>query len=287
MARSGKDNTTDRPRPEIPDLTPTDAMRPRWRFWRVVARTLFFAIFRGRVLGLRNVPRSGPVLLVSTHQSVMDPVLASLAFDRECNFMARESLFEHKLFAKLIGGLNAFPVRRNTADMRAIKETLRRLKAGRMILVFPEGTRTTDGRIGELQPGVAAIAKQAKATVVPTLIEGAYEAWPRDAKLPRLSKVVVRYDEPITPDQAAGMSKGALLALIDRRLREMQEEVRGIYGFRPLPGSEAYEKRTRRGVAPDFGRGWHFRFVADRMMMRQRALARRTTGQDEPQGAGA
>lgn len=269
MNGNDHDTSANKRRPPIPELTPSDAMRPRWRFWRVVARTLFFGFFRGRVLGVRNVPRSGPVLLVSTHQSVMDPVLASLAFDRECNFMARESLFEHKFFARLIGGLNAFPVRRNTADMRAIKETLRRLKSGRMILIFPEGTRTIDGRIGELQPGVAAIAKQARATVVPTLIEGAFDAWPRDAKLPRSSKIVVRYDRPITPEQAAEMSKSELLELIDRRLREMQAEVRPIYGFPPLPGTDAHSARTRRGVAPDFGRGWHFRFVADRMMMRK------------------
>ncbi len=251
----------------MPPGREADHLRPRWRFWRVLARTIFFLVFRGRLLGVKNVPRKGPVLLVSTHQSVMDPVLASLAFDRECNFMARETLFANKFFARLITGLNAFPVRRNSADMRAIKETLRRLKKGLMVLVFPEGTRTTDGTIGALQPGVAAIAKQSKATVVPTLIEGAYDAWPRDARLPRPSRVVVRYGPPITPARAATMTKQELIEEIDRSLRQMQAEVRRTYGFAPLPGTREYEAQRKKGLSVDFGRGWHFRFIADRIFL--------------------
>ncbi len=258
----------DPPRPEVPALTPDDRMRWWWWCWRVLARTVFVQAFRGRALGVQNVPREGPVLLVSNHQSVMDPPLASLAFDRECHFMARESLFHHEGFARLIGSLNAFPVRRNSADMRAIKETLRRLKRGRMVLVFPEGTRTLDGRIGELQPGVAAIAKQAKVTVVPTLIEGAQVAWPREAKLPRLARIVIRYAPPISPAEVAALDKTALMERIDSTLRRMQAEVRAVYGFPPLPGSEEDRRRTARGVAPDFGRGWHFRFVADRLLLK-------------------
>jgi 1-acyl-sn-glycerol-3-phosphate acyltransferase len=224
----------DAPRPEMPEMRSHGPMRPWWRLARALARTIFILAFKGRVIGAANVPREGAVLLVSTHQSFFDPVLASLAFDRECNFMARESLFNNSVLRRLICSLNAFPVRRNSADLRAIKETLRRLKKGAMVLVFPEGTRTTTGRIGSLQPGVAAIARQAKVTVVPTLIEGAFNVWPRDAKWPRLSRIVVRYAPAISPVQVAAMSKEELIQRIDRTLRDMQEQVRSVYPFQPF-----------------------------------------------------
>jgi 1-acyl-sn-glycerol-3-phosphate acyltransferase len=251
----------------MPQQRPDNHMRLYWHFWRITARWIYVTAFRGRVLGAKNVPREGGVLLVSTHQSYIDPVLASLAFDRETDFMARESLFYYPRFAKLISSLNAFPVRRNTADLRAIKETLRRLKSGKMVLVFPEGTRSPDGRIGELQPGVAAIAKQAEVTVVPTLIEGAYNVWPKQSRWPRPARIIVRYAPAIPPEQVAAMGKHELIARIDRTLREMQAEVRRIYGFPPLPGNKEYEARAKRPPAPDFGRGWHFGFVASRLML--------------------
>jgi 1-acyl-sn-glycerol-3-phosphate acyltransferase len=222
----------------MPVARPDDSMRLWWSFWRIIARSILVLAFRGRVLGVKNVPRTGSVLLVSNHQSVMDPPLASLAFDRECQFMARETLFANRFFARLISSLNAFPVRRNTADMRAIKETLRRLKRGQMVLVFPEGTRTTDGRIGRLQPGVASIAKQARATVVPTLIEGAYTVWPRYAVLPRFARVIIKYGPPICPEETAALSKEAIMERIDCTLRQMQADVRTIYRFPPLPRND-------------------------------------------------
>lgn len=240
--RTAMSEEQERPRPPMPSAGGHDEMRLWWRAWRIIARSIFTVAFHGRALGVKNVPREGGVLLVSTHQCFFDPVLASLAFDRECNFMARESLFYNRPFASLIGSLNAFPVRRNTADLRAIKETLRRLKSGQMVLVFPEGTRTADGRIGELQPGAAAIAKQAKATVVPTVIEGAYNVWPRQAWVPRPAKVIVRYAPPIHPEECAAMNKAELTDRIERTLRQMQAEVRRIYRFPPLPGNDEQGK---------------------------------------------
>ena len=125
-------------------------MRKGYAVCRMVAQMLFTFLVRGRVFGTHHVPRQGGVLLVSNHQSFLDPVLATLAIPRECNYMARDTLFRQPQFRRLIEYLNAFPVKRNTADLGAIKETLRRLKAGRVVLTFPEGTRTVDGSIGPI-----------------------------------------------------------------------------------------------------------------------------------------
>jgi 1-acyl-sn-glycerol-3-phosphate acyltransferase len=219
---------------EMPSARPSDRMRLWWHFWRIFTRCLYTVTFHGRVLGRKNIPREGGVLLVSNHQSFLDPFLASLAFDRECNYMARDSLFVVPGLKQLIRSLNAFPVRRGTADLRAIKEALRRLKMGQMVLVFPEGTRTSDGRIGDLQPGVAAVAKQARVAVVPMLIEGAFDVWPRHALFPLPAKVVIRYAPAITREEVAALSKGQLLERIDRTLRQMQAEVRRIYHWPPV-----------------------------------------------------
>ena len=129
-------------------------MRRGYAICRLLAQVLFIGLFRGRVFGTQRVPRAGGVLLVSNHQSFLDPVLATLALPRECNYMARHTLFNIAWLRPIMEYLNAFPVKRGTADMGAIKETLRRLKAGKVVLTFPEATRTVDGSVGPMRAGV-------------------------------------------------------------------------------------------------------------------------------------
>lgn len=112
-------------------------MRPWYRFCRLFCHLGFRYFLGGRALHCERVPVTGGVLLICNHQSFADPVLATVELPRECHFMARDSLFRGPL-KKLIESLNAFPVKRATADIGAIKETLRRLKQGGLITVFPE-----------------------------------------------------------------------------------------------------------------------------------------------------
>ena len=160
-------------------------MRFWWWWWRLWCQALYVLLYHGRVYHTSRVPVEGGVLLLANHQSFFDPILATLALPRECHYMARDTLFRNRWFRKLIESLNAFPVKRDTADVGAIKETLRRLKKGALVTVFPEGTRTLDGSVRPMQPGVVLIARKARVPLVPTLILGAYEAWPRHAALPR------------------------------------------------------------------------------------------------------
>ena len=139
----------------------------------------FVLAFRVRVFGQLNVPRRGGVLIVSNHQSYLDPVLLSLGFERSVSFMARRTLFRNRAFGRLIAALNAFPVTRGGLDIAAMREAVRRLQNGECLVVFPEGTRTSDGKIAPLRPGILAIAERADVPIVPAVIEGAFEAWPR------------------------------------------------------------------------------------------------------------
>jgi len=201
-------------------------MRRYYRCCRVVTQALFLLLFRGRVFGTRNVPRAGGVLLVCNHQSFLDPVLATLALPRECHYMARDTLFTNRWFRKLIESLNAFPVKRGTGDVGAIKETLRRLKRGALVTAFPEGTRTWDGRVGVMQPGVVLLARKACVPIVPTLILGAYEAWPRKALLPRPAPVIIAYGKPLSPRQMQDLTDEDCISVVRERILEMMARYR-------------------------------------------------------------
>ncbi len=202
-------------------------VKPLYAFCRFLCQWFCTLYIRARCFGIHHVPRQGGALLVCNHQSFMDPVLVGIALPREASFMARDSLFRHPLFGRLIRNLNAFPVRRGTADIGAIKESLRRLKQGHLLVLFPEGTRTPNGRIGPMLPGLGAIAKKARLPIVPTLVDGMQEAWPRDRLLPRTGSVIVEYGRPLRAEDYAHLSVEELMELIRTRLLEMQRRWHG------------------------------------------------------------
>lgn len=197
-------------------------MRPWYRFCRLLCQLFFLLFFRGRVFHHERVPTQGGVLLVCNHQSFLDPVLATQALPRECAYMARDTLFRNPHFRWLIESLNAFPVKRGSSDVGAIKETLRRLKDGQLITLFPEGTRTPDGRIHEMQPGAVLLARKAKVPIVPTLILGAFECWPRHALLPRSRPIIVAHAAPIPPQMLQDLPDQAAIDFVRDRILELQ-----------------------------------------------------------------
>jgi len=212
-----------------------DNVRFYWRFLRFLCRWGTILHLKVRVHGVRNVPREGGALLVCNHQSHMDPVLVSMALPRESCYMARDSLWANKWFARLITSLNAFPVKRHTADLGAIKESLRRLKSGMSLVVFPEGTRTPDGRIHPMFPGLASIAKKAGAPIVPVLIDGMHQAWPKGSPFPRTGSVIIQYGDRIPPAEYAGLSADELVQLLRKRLIHMQHRLHESLPERRLP----------------------------------------------------
>ncbi|MBI9017208.1 MAG: 1-acyl-sn-glycerol-3-phosphate acyltransferase [Phycisphaerae bacterium] len=191
------------------------------------------AYFRLKLIDKHNVPSDGAVLLVTNHQSYMDPLFMGSGIKRACHFMARESLFRNKFFGRYIRKINAFPVKRDSGDVKAIKEIIKRLNDGNMVNIFPEGTRTLTGKIKEFKSGLELITRRSGATLVPVLIEGAYEAWPKKQLLPWPKKVYVQYAEPITPEQLKNMGKNELAPLLTKTLRDMQTELRTKIGKEP------------------------------------------------------
>ena len=202
--------------------------------WRRICQVLGSAAFSVRCFGRHNVPTSGGALLASNHQSFLDPMLAGLGLSREVSYMARDSLFRNWAFRWLIRSLNAFAVKRHTADLAAIKEALRRLKSGQLVLLFGEGTRTPDGHIAPLQAGIVMLARKAQVPVIPVVIDGAFEVWPRNHRLWRFGAIRVIYGEPMTAQQIKDQGDDAAADILWQRQLQMQHWLRSHYGRRPF-----------------------------------------------------
>lgn len=196
------------------------AMRLWYDALRIVCRTLAAAVLKIRCEGREHVPDAGGVLVCSNHQSQLDPVLLGMAFDRRLNYLARQTLFRNPLFRLLILSLDAIPIDREGTGLGGLKETLKRLKRGEMVLIFPEGTRSEDGEIGALKPGFLSVARRSHVPLLPMVVEGAYESWPKGQAVPVPRVIQVEIGPPILAEAIAGMSDDEVLAELDRRLRE-------------------------------------------------------------------
>jgi 1-acyl-sn-glycerol-3-phosphate acyltransferase len=192
------------------------------RLWydglQVICRVLAVVLFAIRCEGREHVPRRGGVLVLSNHQSHLDPVLVGVACDRRLNYLARQTLFRFKPFVWLINSLDAIPIDREGLGMSGLKETLRRLKREELVLMFPEGTRTRDGEVAPLKPGFCALARRAKAPLLPVGIDGAFAAWPRWRLLPRRSVIQVQIGPPILPSEIDRLDDEQLISEVQHRL---------------------------------------------------------------------
>ncbi len=195
------------------------AKRYWYAFLHVWCRLFFTVAYRIRVRGRHYEPREGGVLVLSNHQSHFDPMLVGLSCQRRLNFLARDTLFAFAPFRWLIRSLDAIPIDREGSGLSGLKETLRRLKRGEMVLVFPEGTRTRDGKVARLKPGFVALARRGRVPLLPLAIEGAYEAWPRRRSLPGLSQIQIQFGPPISIDEVKQLSDSELIAEVERRIR--------------------------------------------------------------------
>jgi 1-acyl-sn-glycerol-3-phosphate acyltransferase len=143
-----------------------------------------------RFEGGRHVPRRGPVLLLANHQSFLDPVAIGLsASSRRVWFLARKTLFRNPLFGAYLRSVNVVPVDQEGIAKEGLQIVLDLLDKGDPVLIFPEGERSATGAMVPLKPGITLLLKKSDAPVVPVGIAGAFEAFPRQAKLPRLAPI--------------------------------------------------------------------------------------------------
>jgi 1-acyl-sn-glycerol-3-phosphate acyltransferase len=207
------------------------------RIWFPIARGIcsifcrFF--FNLRIYGKENVPNHGAFILVCNHQSFLDPVFAGIPLKQHLHFLARDTLFGNRFFGWLIASVNTIPVKRGHADLSAIKAVVERLRSGDGACLFPEGTRTKDGRIAPFKPGFGLLCRRAGAAVVPVMIDGAFECWPRHKKLfSPGAEITIRYGRAISPEQVTNMSGKKLAEDLTNMVRRMQNDCRAALGKR-------------------------------------------------------
>jgi 1-acyl-sn-glycerol-3-phosphate acyltransferase len=200
------------------------------RLWyQLCRRTLKLVavlVYRVHFSGRENIPASGGVLVVSNHQSHFDPPLVGIGCRRQMNYVARETLFHSRVFGWLLRSVGSIPIDRDGLGLSGIKESLKRLKRGEMVLIFPEGTRTSDGEIAPFRPGFTALAARSNAAILPVAVEGAFQVWPRTKKFPGFGKIRVHYGQPIPHSEIAGRDEREVLAEVERRVRECQAVLR-------------------------------------------------------------
>jgi 1-acyl-sn-glycerol-3-phosphate acyltransferase len=198
-------------------------------FW---SSFLFFGFgFSLRRSGWGNMPKDGPVLVVSNHQSMFDPVLVGLASRRYLSYLARSTLFKNRFFAGLIRSLDAIPIDRNMGK-DGIQAVLDALGKGRCVLMFPEGERTHDGTVEPLKPGVSLLIRRVTCPIVPVGIAGGFAAWSRFMKLPKPSPlyalptdstIAVSIGEPIEAGRYKGKDREWVLADLHREIAAQHE----------------------------------------------------------------
>jgi len=160
-------------------------------------RTVFKGYFRWRVYNPERVPLEGGVILASNHASFLDPPLVGSGLPRSINYLARENLFRFPVMGWVLRQWQVVPVDRDGGGARGLKAILDRLLAGGAIILFPEGTRTRDGKLQPARSGIGLTVIKSTAPVVPVRVFGTFEAYGRHMRLPRPHRVAVKYGRPM------------------------------------------------------------------------------------------
>lgn len=164
--------------------------------FRAIFWVIFHVFFDVRVQNIDDIPEKGPLIVCSNHMSWWDPPLVATVFPRKVHFMAKKELFRHSVSSYVFKRLGAFPVDRNKSDIKSIRTALRILKEGKVLGIFPEGTRHKDSEtVGEIYGGAALLGLKGPSRVVPLVIRGSYKF---------RGKINVTLGPPITVDAVTG-----------------------------------------------------------------------------------
>ncbi len=199
-----------------------------YQFCRTVCQIILNILTRPHCRGRKNVPKTGPVLIVCNHQSYLDPPLVGSRLYRQINYLAKKELFQSKLFGALIRSVEAIPLDQKGIGFQGIKETLKRLRNNEAVLIFPEGMRSLDGELSPFKEGYINIAIKTGSTIVPSALDGAWAMFPPHKSVPNFFKprVQVEFGAPITPKDYEGMTEKELHELVEKRVTELFNKIR-------------------------------------------------------------
>lgn len=166
-------------------------------FARFILFLLFKIFFRLKVFGRENFPKEGSVIVAPNHASFLDPMIVGVGAPRKLNYLARDTLFRFKPFARMLHLVNTSPIKRESGDINAFKLILNKLSQGKPVLIFPEGTRSRNGVLQGPKSGIGFLQVSSRATVLPCYVKGSIDAWPRHSRFPRVRPVSVYFGRPL------------------------------------------------------------------------------------------
>jgi len=196
-----------------------------YRFLYHLDRLCCRVFFRLRVEGLEHLPREGGALICANHQSYLDILVIGASVPRHVTFVARDTLADWAWLAFVMRHCGAILVRRGTSDRTAIRAMSESLKTGGIVAIYPEGTRTLDGRVATFKGGAVMAARIAGVRLVPAGIRGAYQAWPKGRLFPLPRRIGVRFGPPIDPTAEDARDR------LEAAVREMMGD--GTFGSVP------------------------------------------------------
>lgn len=167
-----------------------------YRISQFIVRILFQLYFRLRIEGKEHIPKEGGYIIVANHASYLDPLLICTIVPRIIHYLTYAVYYYMQPLHWYCKRVHCIPIKKNGKDISALKKTLRLLKAGELIGIFPEGARSSTGQLQQAEPGVALIALKAKVPILPVGIRGAYEAFPRGSKFPKPRAITITFGKP-------------------------------------------------------------------------------------------
>lgn len=233
---------------EAPDLQSPMVRGPLWVSLQVIIQAIFCFWLGYRAVGHKRLEQQQGALILANHQSFLDPLLVGLPFRRPISFLARHSLFPVPVVGWILKKTYVLPINQQAAGSASIRDLITRLQSGWLVGIFPEGTRSQTGAIGELKPGFTTVVRRAKRPVVPVGISGAYEALPMGSWFLRPVRVRVVFGEPLTVEELEQYSgrgqESAMIDLVRSRIAACHEaaEAWRISGIMPAVGGD--ERRS-------------------------------------------
>ena len=197
-----------------------------FRFLRALLAAVFVPLYRVRVEGRSRIPAEGPVLLAANHASYWDAVFLQVGCRRPIRWMIDGTYYRLPVLTWLFRGIGCIPVAAAGGNRAALRAATQALKEGGIVGIFPEGFLSRTGRMRRAQTGVALLAARAGAPVVPAYLRGAFFGWHKGQLFPRLSRVTVRFGEPMWLRRREDLSKGALQDFADG----VMGAIKGLYG---------------------------------------------------------
>lgn len=189
-------------------------------------------LFRPKIIGKQNIPRGTAAIIASNHQSFSDSIFLPLAVPRKITFLAKSEYFTGKgikgFFTKMFfAGVGQVPIDRSggRASEAAVYTAVEILKAGKLLGIYPEGTRSPDGRLYRGRTGIIRIALEANVPIIPVGLQGTFDIQPPGTLMPKIKRVTITFGEPMYLEEFQGKDKdlGALREATNQVMQRIQE----------------------------------------------------------------